>query len=76
MARRKSFYRSIVGKLASPILTDTREQPMFDLVPFAGSRWKMTNGDPRNRSCRSAWPHDDGTLNGPVVTRPSAASLI
>ena len=28
---------------SSPILTDKGKEPMFDLVPFAGSRWQMTN---------------------------------
>src|SRR5215831_12412052 len=29
--------------LAPPILTDEREQPMFDLVPLAGARRKMAD---------------------------------
>ena len=32
-------------RLAAPIRCDKREQAMLDLVPFAGARWKMTDGD-------------------------------
>jgi len=27
-------------RLATPVLADEREQTVFDLVPFAGPRWK------------------------------------
>ena len=30
-------------RLASPVLTDEREQPVFDLVPFTGAGRQMAN---------------------------------
>jgi hypothetical protein len=32
-------------RLASPVLCNGREQAVLDLVPFAGSRWKVTHRD-------------------------------
>ncbi len=29
---------------ASPVSGDVTKHPVFDLIPFAGSRWKMTKG--------------------------------
>src|SRR6202034_3535070 len=31
-------------RLAAPVLGDAREEAVFDLVPFAGARRKMTHG--------------------------------
>ena len=30
---------------ATPVLADEREQTVFDLVPFAGAGWKVTDRD-------------------------------
>ena len=32
-------------RLTAPVLSDVREQPVFDLVPFAGSRREVAHGD-------------------------------
>jgi hypothetical protein len=37
-------------RLTLPALADEREQSVLDLVPFAGSRRKMTDGDAQSRS--------------------------
>jgi hypothetical protein len=36
-------------RLASPVLADEREQTVFDFVPFAGTRWEVT--DRNLKSC-------------------------
>ena len=33
-------------RFPSPILADEAEQPVFDFVPLAGARRKVTNGNP------------------------------
>ena len=33
-------------RLAAPVLTDVGEQSMLDLVPLAGSGWKVAHRDP------------------------------
>src|ERR1035441_8670384 len=49
-ARDQIYDRLIIPKrLAAPIRGDEREQPMFNLVPLAGARGKMTYG---NRQAR------------------------
>src|ERR1700730_1450808 len=39
-------------RLAAPIRGDEREQPVFNLVPFAGARRKVTNGNRKARFIR------------------------
>ena len=33
--------------LTAPVLADVGEQPMLDLVPLAGTRWKVANENPQ-----------------------------
>src|ERR1035437_11026131 len=49
-ARDQIYDRLIIPKrLAAPIRGDEREQPMFNLVPLAGARGKMTYGNRKAR---------------------------
>ena len=39
-------------RTTTPILGYVAEHPMFDLVPFAGARWKVTNMNRHVQPCR------------------------
>ena len=41
-------------RCAAPVHRDVREQPMFDAVPFAGARRKVTHGDREAGAIREA----------------------
>src|ERR1035437_2358188 len=52
-ARNQIHDRLIISKrLAAPIRGDEREQSVFHLVPFAGARWKVTDGNRKARFIR------------------------
>ena len=52
-ARDQIYNRLIIPKrLAPPIRGDEREQPVFNLVPFAGARRKVTDGNRKTRFIR------------------------
>ena len=45
-ARDQIYDRLIIPKgLAAPIRGDERKQPVFNLVPFTGARWKVADGN-------------------------------
>ena len=47
------YDRLIISKrFTAPIRGDEREQPVFNLVPFAGARWKVTDGNRKTRFIR------------------------
>ena len=52
-ARDQIYVRLIIPKwFTAPIRGDEREQPVFNLVPFAGARRKMTDGNRKARFIR------------------------
>ena len=52
-ARDQIYDRLIIPKwLATPIRGNERKQPVFNLVPFAGARWKVADGNGKTRFIR------------------------